>query len=151
MATTTKLHRAPLAVMWELVRPILPVKIAIPYGFGYVMALHLLCSFEVGNGTADLEDAVVGTGGEIEFLHGSAKEGESRLIKLYIFLEQRGGHLGIAIHSFHSFVTFHLYLPRFEHPFADGRGGFSFGSFGNVFKRDTLNFHLQVNTIHERA
>lgn len=67
-----------------------------------------------------------------------------------MLLEERGGHLGIAIDATNGFVAFFLYLSCFEHSFSDSRGWFAFGSFGNVFKRYAFYLDLYVNSIHER-
>ena len=55
----------------DALRPVAAVKRAILYGLGDVRIIDILRRFEVGNGARDLQDSVVGTGGETEAVHGA--------------------------------------------------------------------------------
>ena len=51
--------------------PPFTIQIPIPNGFCQMRSLDVLTTFKVGNGAGDFQDAVVGTGGEVEACHGS--------------------------------------------------------------------------------
>ena len=51
--------------------PRLSIKASVAHGFGDVVALDMLLTGEVGDGAGDLDDALVGTGGEVEVGHGT--------------------------------------------------------------------------------
>ena len=116
-----------------------------------MLFVDCLAAFEVGYGACHFEDAVVGTGREVEFLHGIAQQCHGLVVELYILLQKRCVHLCVAMHSFDVLVAFHLYAARIYHSLADGRAGFAFGSFGYVFKGDALYLYLYVDAVHERA
>ena len=51
--------------------PRLSIQTSVADGFGDVVALDILLTGEVGDGAGDLDDAFVGSGGEIEVGHGT--------------------------------------------------------------------------------
>ena len=62
-----------------------------------MLALHFLTAFEVGNGAGDLEDAAVGTGGELQTLHRHTEHIKRRGIGLGKLMEHTLGHLRVGI------------------------------------------------------
>ena len=108
-------------------------------------------SVQVGNGARNLQDAVVGTGGEVEAFHGGAQEIHAVCIGLSILVEQAGGHLCVAMYVRYIGETLCLYLPGTYHTFADGGAGFAFLPFGKLLERYRNDFHLDVNAVEERT
>ena len=68
----------------------------------------MLRGIEVGNGAGDLEDAVVGMGGEVEALDGTGEEETALLVEDSVLLNEKTGHLGIAMDTGTVLVTFRL-------------------------------------------
>ena len=63
-----------------LFSPTVAVEVSITYCFCDMVCFHPFASFEVGDGARYFEDAIVGTGGEVEFFHGCAQQIESGII-----------------------------------------------------------------------
>ena len=52
--------------------PVGAVEVAVTDGLAYVLGVDLSAALEVGNGACNFKDAAVGTGREVETLHGHA-------------------------------------------------------------------------------
>ena len=79
----------------------------------------------VGDGSCHLEDAVVGTGREVELGHGALYHGERLVVELTILTKQGRGHLRIAMDARLFAETLLLNLTRLDDTFADGCTAFS--------------------------
>lgn len=53
--------------------PVATIEVAVADGFGKMARLELFAAFDVGDGASHLQDAIVGTGGEVEALHRHAQ------------------------------------------------------------------------------
>ena len=96
------------------------VEVAIGDGFVDVVLLDGGGGFEVGDGAGHLEDAVVGAGTHVEALHGVAQLLKAGGVGLGPLVEQRRGHLGVAVHTAHVLETLRLYLAGGHHTGTDG-------------------------------
>ena len=83
--------------------------------------------FEVGDGAGDFEDAVVGAGGHVHALHGVAKLFQAGGVRLGVFVEQGGGHLGVAVDAGFVLEAALLQHPGGDDALADGGAGFAWG------------------------
>ena len=54
---------------------------------------------EVGDGAGDFEDAVVGSRAHVHAGDGLAQLGHALGVGLGVLVQQRGGHLGVAVHA----------------------------------------------------
>ena len=61
-----------------------------------------------------------------------------------MLLKQGRSHLGIAINTFHSLISFALYLPCLQHSFTNDGRAFPLRGLGNILEGHTLHFHLNV-------
>ncbi len=82
-------------------------------------------ALEVGDGACDFEDAVVGASVHVHAFHGVAKLFQAGGVGLGVFVQQGGGHLGVAVDA-----GLVLKSPLLEHPggddtLADGGAGLS--------------------------
>lgn len=61
-----------LTYLWYSTLPcsVLAVEVAVADGFCQVVRLNLLAALQVGYGASHLEDTIVGSGGEVEAVHG---------------------------------------------------------------------------------
>ena len=84
-----------------------------------MLTLDALAAGEVGDGAGDLDDALVGTGGEVEVGHGALKHLVAGSIQLSVLVQEGGIHLGVAVDALDTLVPFLLYLPCLDDPFTD--------------------------------
>jgi len=68
-------------------KPVVAVEVAVADGFCHVLALDLFRPLQVGNRAAHLQDAVVGTGREIQPAHGHAQLFHTRIVEHGILLK----------------------------------------------------------------
>ena len=99
--------------------PRLSVEAAVTYGFGDVLTLYAVAAGEVGDGAGDLDDALVGTGGEVEVGHGALQHLIARSVQLGILVQEGGVHLRVAVDALDTLVPFLLYLPCLDDPLTD--------------------------------
>ncbi len=107
---------------------------------------------EVGDGAGDFEDAVVGSGAEVQLGHGHLHHAFGGFIEGAMALEELGGHAGVATDFgiFGEAVT--LDDARFFHALADGGGAFAGDSLaGDVPIRHGGDFDVDVDAVEERA
>ena len=74
-----------------------PVEVAVGDGFHDVVVEDVGAGLEVGDGAGDFEDAVVGAGAHVHAFHGVAKFFQAGGVGFGVFVEQGGGHLGVAV------------------------------------------------------
>ena len=75
------------------------VEVAVGDGFHDVGLADLDAGVEVGDGAGDLEDTVVGAGAHVHAGDGLAQLCHALGVGLGILVQQRGGHLGVAVHA----------------------------------------------------
>jgi hypothetical protein len=81
--------------------------------------LNVLSRGEIGDGARDLEDAIVGSGAQIELFHGEVQEFFAFRVQFAMCFQQTMGHLGIGAAFRTSGEAFVLELARREHALAD--------------------------------
>ena len=87
--------------------------------------LYLVGAGEVGNGTSDLEDAAIGTGRELQTLHGHAQHIETLSVWLCKLVEHLFGHLGIAMDTCKGLIALLLNLTGTDNTLADSGARFA--------------------------
>ena len=97
--------------MYSLFKPAISVKIAITDGFSNMRRFDGFGTIKVCDGATDFQDAVVGTSGKVELVHGSAKVGEGSIIEDDVLQKQGTRHLSFAMNTLMGFVTLFLNLP----------------------------------------
>ena len=108
-------------------------------------------SVQIGYGARDFQDAVVGTGGEVETLHGGTKKNHAVGVGLGVLVQEARSHLGIAMDARKAGKAFGLYLAGTDDPFADGGAGLACLAFGKLLEGYRNDFHLDVNPVEEGA
>jgi hypothetical protein len=73
-----------------------PVQRTILDRFANVFALDAVAAGEVGDGSCDFEDAVVGAGGEVHLFHGVFEVANTDGIEGAVLAHELGGHGGIG-------------------------------------------------------
>lgn len=114
--------------------------------------MHRLDSFacvEVGNGTGYLEDAVVGSGREVEPLHGTLQHLLSAFIGLGILLEQAWCHLCIAVYACLVSKALLLYLTGTHYPFPNACTALRRCILGQFVKGHRGYLNLNIYTVKQ--
>ena len=84
-------------------------------------------AFEVGDGAGDFEDAVVGSRAHVHALHGVFQLLQAGGVGLGVFVEQGGGHLGVAVDAWFVLEAALLQHPGGNDALPDGGTGFAWG------------------------
>ena len=93
-------------------------------------------SREVGNGAGHLEDAAVGTGGELQALHGHAEHVERGGVGLGKLVEHALGHHGVGVDALEGFEALLLNFTGFNDTLTDigaGRAGLHLRELGEGY------------------
>ena len=143
------IHNYNYRILNPSLRPVAAVQIPVSDGFGDVHRFYLLRASEVGDGASHLEDAAVGTGGELQALHGHAEHVERLGIGLGKLAEHLFGHLGIAVDALVGLEALLLNLTRSYHPLTDGGRGFAWLHLRELGKGNRLNLALNVDAVEE--
>ena len=96
-------------------------------GFGHMLGFDIDFTFQVCDGAADFENAVVGAGGEAEFGDGHFEEVFAFGVHPAEAADFPGAHVGIAEEVLLVPEPVKLKLAGGVHPFPNGFGGFSGG------------------------
>jgi len=120
-------------------------------GLAQVGCVDVGGGLEVGDGAGDFEDAVVGAGAEVEFVHGHAQEFDGFVVDFAMGLEQLGGHPRVATDTGAFCKPFLLNATGCNHPFADVAGGLAGMRAGEVFELDGGHFHMDVDAVEKRS
>ena len=131
--------------------PRLSIQTSVADGFGDVVALDILLTGEVGDGAGDLDDALVGSGGEVEVGHGTLQHLIAWSVELGVLMKQGGIHLGVAMDALDALVPLLLNLPRFDDTLTDGGRRLTLRCTRKLFKGHTRDFHMQVDSIQQRT
>lgn len=113
--------------------------------------MDALATGEVGDGSRDLENAVVGAGGEVHLLHGVLEITRAGGIERAMFAHEFGGHGGIGGDAFVFAEALALDLAGCGYPLADGGGLFAELGGRQFFEIDERHFDVDVDPIQERA
>ena len=70
----------------------LPIQFSVTDGFGDVLALDVFGVFEVGDGSGDLADFIVGTSGQVELYNSLLEHHFSLFIQAAMFFDLSVGH-----------------------------------------------------------
>ena len=106
---------------------------------------------EVGDGAGDFEDAIVGPRGHVHALHGVFQLFQAGGIGLGVFVEQRRGHLGVAVDARLVLEAALLQGTGCDDALADGGAGFARCFARHLVKIDGLDLDLQVDAVEQRA
>jgi hypothetical protein len=123
---------------------------AVADGFEEVGWLDGVGGGEVGDGAADFEDAVVGAGAEVEFVHGLFQHGGTFGAEGAELLEGAVGHAGVGF-VFGSGEARGLSLPGGEDACPDGGGGLGRGIVVEIAELHGGCFDMDVDAIEERS
>ena len=105
-------------------------------------------AIEVGQGAGDLEDAVMGAGGEIQGDHGLFEIGFAFGVELAVAADLPRGHGGVGARLGPAEAAF-LTFPRLDDAFADAGGGFAGGAVGKFAVFDQRDFHMEVDAVQQ--
>src|SRR3990172_5403348 len=100
-----------------------PVQAAILDGLGQVGGLDICGSLQVCNGAGDLEDAVMGAGGEPEMIHRLAQKGLGLGVQGTEIPQVAAPHVRVAVDAPVLTVALPLNTPAAFHPLADYSAG----------------------------
>ena len=125
----------------KLLPPIFPVEAAILNRLRQVAHLDALGAFQVGDGAGNFQDAVVGTGGEAEPLHGGLQDGEAGGVGHGELMQQLGVHLGVAMDALVDGEPLRLHLTGGDDPLAHGGARLAGLPLGYLLERKRLR-HL---------
>src|SRR5688572_23764584 len=84
----------------RLSRPICPVQRAVAHRFRHVRWTDVFAAFEIRNGAADFQDAIVGAGGEAETLHRALEHLFALRVDLAVHADHARCHAGVAENAF---------------------------------------------------
>lgn len=135
--------------------PVTPVKTAVLNGFGHVVRRDVGCAFKVGNGPADLQDAVIRPRRKPQACHSRLQHLPAGTVKPTVAPDSLRRHVRIAKHGWLCLVAcseaFELAFARPHHPRPDGGGVFT-GRIGGQFpEMNGRNVHVNVNPVQQRA
>lgn len=111
----------------------------------------ILATLVVSDGARDTEDAVIGTGREIELGHGLLDESKGLIVELAMLSHQGGSHLGIAVNEWMLLETHSLNLTSLEYPLADDGRRLRGLCLRYLIEAEGQDLDLQVYTIEQWA
>ena len=110
-----------------------------------------MAAFEVGDGAGYFEDAVVGAGAHVHAGHGVFQLLQAGGVGFGVFVQQRRGHLGVAVDAGLILKTALLQGASSDDALADGCTGFAWGLAGHLVEINGLHLDLQVDAVKQRA
>lgn len=123
-------------------------------GFGNMGFFYCYGAFEIGDSAADLEDSIVGAGGEMKVLHGDGKGMIACRLDGADFSHEMTADLGVAVNvgPAHGFIPDALDLTGGDNTLSYLRGGFSFdGGIEKIGTRDGCYFYMEIDAIEQRT
>ena len=135
--------------MFLQVKVVTAVEVAVADGFHDVVLADLDAAVEVGDGAGDFQDAVVSAGAHVHLSDGFAEFFHSFGIGFGVFVQQGGGHLGVAVHAWVVLESQTLDGARFDDSLTDRRTWLAWLLARHLLEVDRLNLHLQVNSIQQ--
>ncbi len=113
---------------------------------------ELLCTFEIGDGARDFEDAVVGAGGEALLLHGALKQAFGVGAKFAVGADLAGGHLGVGEDLFAGLLEPGSLAVAGGHDAGANFGGaFGGGSAAQLLILNGGHLDMDIDAVEERA
>lgn len=109
----------------------------------------ILATLIIGDGARDTEDAVIGTGREVELGHGLLDEGKGLIVELAMLSHQGGSHLGIAVNEWMLLETHSLNLTGLEYPLADDGRRLRGLCLRYLIEAEGQNLNLKVYTVED--
>jgi hypothetical protein len=132
--------------------PVTAVEGAVLDGFGDVRDGERGLSFEVGDGTGDFKDAVVGAGGEALLLHGAFEKLLGVRAQLAEGANLAGAHLCVGIDLFFcAGEPLALQLACIKDASADAGRAFAGSSSAQLAVLDSGDFDVDVDAVQERS
>ena len=126
--------------------PTVAVQAAVGDGLLQVVGLDGGTAFEVGNGAADAEDAVVGTCREAEAVHGGLDDAAALVVELAVLAGEFAGHLCIAVHAGVPSKAGCLYGTGCHHPLANGGTALALLHVIELADRNRRHLDMEVST-----
>ena len=120
-------------------------------GFKNMIRAQILCSGEVGNGTGDFENAVVGAGREVELLHGLFKEHGAFFRDDAVLAHDLGAHVGVGAGHGKAEKSGFLKIATVHDALANGGGRFGFLVGCELFIVNEGDFDVEVDAVEEGA
>ena len=133
------------------VKVVAAVEVAVGDGFHDVGLADGEAAVEVGDGAGDFQDAVVGPRAHVHLGDGLAEFFHALGVGLGVLVQQRGGHLGVAVHAGVVLEAQALDGSRFDDSLPNCCAGLSWLLARHLLEVHWLNFHLQVNSIQQWA
>ena len=122
-------------------------------GFTDMVRLNVIAGFKIGDGASDFEDAIIGTGAELELIHGHAEEAFGFDVEFAEGFLLFGTHSRIAAnrHTATGGEAVLLGFPDGENTLAEGCGGFAQVTAGELLEFDDRDLDVNINAIEKRA
>ena len=114
------LQKSYISLSFPSLHPRFSVEASVADGFGDVVALDVLTASEVGDGAGNLEDAFVGSGGEVEVGHCTYQQFVAWCVQLSVFVQEGGVHLGVAMDALDALETLFLNMTSLDDTLTDG-------------------------------
>ena len=134
-----------------MLTPDLAIEGAVLDGFADVLGGDFFGAGEVGDGTRDLEDAVVGARAEVELAQRHAQEAFAVGIERDERFQVLRAHLRVAADLAFGRKALVLNLPRLEDAVADVGGAFRGVGAQQRLVLDGGNFDVDVDAVEQRA
>ena len=116
-----------------------------------MVGLDLFAGCKVGNGSGNLEDAVISTGRQTQAVHGLFEQSQSLGVDLAHLAQLLGRHLGIAVDVLIVCKAFLLHFPCLDHAVTDLLTRFRSAFFGQLIDRNRCHFYVQVDPVQQRS
>src|SRR5205823_1088456 len=134
----------------KMLRPVAAVERPVLDGFGDVRGADGLGALEVGDGTRDFQNAVVGAGAQTQAGHGVFEQAFALGGNIAIFADLSGAHLGVAVNLF-TLVALELAAPGRHHPRANLVGGVAARVVPQLAVLDGGHVDMDVNAVEQRS
>ena len=129
--------------------PIASIQVSISDGLGNMYRIYPLAACKVGNGTGNLQDAAIGTGGEFQAFHGHTQHVHRGSIGFSELVEHPLRHHGIAVDALEGFEANLLDLSGLDDALTNLLAGFPGFHLAQGSKRHRLNLAMDVDTVQQ--
>lgn len=128
----------------------LPVQRAVLDRLQHIVRADVLRATEIGQGAGDLEDTVVGAGGEVHLAHGMLHVAVAHVVELAVLLHLARAHGGIGA-GLASLEAALLDLAGLHHAGADGLRFLATAGGGKLAVLDQGDIHVEVDAVEQWA
>ncbi len=136
----------------EKLGPVGAIQASVLDGFGDVFGFDVRGVFDVGDGTGNLQDAVVSAGAESLLGHGALQQTLTIGGEFTKGTDVAGRHLGVAVDLLAGgSEALELLLARADHAFANFRGTLGFIGGAHLFIVHGGNVDVDIDAIHQRT